>query len=75
MQQDLSWLTTLSSQPIFESARQSALPSTMLLRGSDVIVLVDGELRIMSLSSLKNTVNGVDAGSTSAARPYKVSVT
>lgn len=75
MQQDLSWLTTLSSQPIFESARQSAAPSTMVLRGSDVIVLADGELRIMSLSSLKHTVNSFDGASSSAAKPYKASIT
>lgn len=85
LQQDLSWLNALSVQAIFSpsqggagaAADGAAAPppstTTMVLRGSDVIVLADGELRIMSLSSLKNSVGSQNSSSTSPSTSYKVS--
>lgn len=60
LQQDLSWLSQLPAQPIFQSKqaqqqqRRCGSRTNMVVRGSDVIVLVDGQLRMMSLSGLKN---------------------
>ncbi|CAO1615654.1 unnamed protein product [Sympodiomycopsis kandeliae] len=62
MRQDLSWLNTLSSQPIFQSGSQQQQSSTLVLRGTDVIALADRQLRMMNLSSLKNNDPGNGGG-------------
>lgn len=76
MQQDLSWLSRLSSQPVFASASASSSTprgqTNMITRGSDIIVLIDGQLRMMSLSAVKNgKADGSDA-SVPPLSSYKV---
>ncbi|CAO1620236.1 unnamed protein product [Parajaminaea phylloscopi] len=63
-QQDLSWLSALQDHPIFSTRNAPNQQSRIVLRGTDAIVLCDGQLRVTNLSALKHTCSG--AGSSSA---------
>lgn len=79
-QQEASWLSLLPSHPIFSvndgsntprtSNQGAPAPAQMVLRGSDVIVLANEELRILSLSSLKHRATDASDAS-NAALSYK----
>lgn len=75
---DASWLKALPDHPIFStssaSTASSAPPGRILLRGSDAILFADGQLRLTSLNSLKDSTHANDKA-TSSSRPahsYKI---